>query len=78
MSDFSPRRLLLRRLAWHRLALFSFGTFGFLSLICLSAPWIAPAEFDAIDLGSIRQAPSLSHWRAGPANRPSHAHCYTC
>ena len=62
MSDFSPRRLLLRRLARHRLALFSFGTFGFLSLICLSAPWIAPAEFDAIDLGSIRQAPSLSHW----------------
>ena len=62
MSDLSPRRLILKRLARHRLALFSFVIFGFLSLVCLTAPWIAPAEFDAIDLGSIRQAPSLGHW----------------
>jgi peptide/nickel transport system permease protein len=28
----------------------------------MAAAWIAPYEFDAIDLGSIRQGPSADHW----------------
>jgi peptide/nickel transport system permease protein len=33
-----------------------------LVLACASAPFLAPFEFDAIDLGAIRQAPSTTHW----------------
>jgi len=33
-----------------------------LTAACMLAQLIAPFEFDAIDLGSIRQAPSLQHW----------------
>jgi peptide/nickel transport system permease protein len=32
------------------------------SLACLAAPLLAPFDFDAIDLGSIRRPPSLGHW----------------
>lgn len=32
------------------------------SALCVAAPLIAPFEFDQIDLGSIRQAPSVDHW----------------
>jgi peptide/nickel transport system permease protein len=32
------------------------------SALCLAAPLIAPFEVDQIDLGSIRQAPSVGHW----------------
>ncbi len=35
---------------------------GVIALLCLGAPLIAPFDFDAIDLGSIRQAPSAGHW----------------
>ena len=32
-----------------------------ISALCLAAPLIAPFDFDQIDLGSIRQAPSMDH-----------------
>lgn len=54
--------LVWRRLERHRLALASVGVMVVVSLLCLAAPLIAPYDFDAIDLGSIRQPPSLDHW----------------
>lgn len=33
-----------------------------LTALCMAAPLLAPFPFDAIDLGSIRQAPSRGHW----------------
>jgi peptide/nickel transport system permease protein len=33
-----------------------------LTAACMAAPLIAPYDFDAIDLGAIRQAPSPAHW----------------
>jgi len=35
---------------------------GLMTVGCVAAPLLAGYEFDAIDLGSIRQAPSLDHW----------------
>ncbi len=35
--------------------------FVVVTALCMAAPLIAPYEFDAIDLGSIRQAPSWDH-----------------
>jgi peptide/nickel transport system permease protein len=32
------------------------------AVVCALAPLIAPYEFDAIDLASIREAPSTDHW----------------
>ena len=40
----------------------SFGVVGVMTVACAAAPLLAGHEFDAIDLGSIRQAPSLEHW----------------
>jgi len=51
-----------RRLKRHRLALLSIGVVAALAAVCAAAPLIAPYGFDAIDLDSIRQAPSLAHW----------------
>lgn len=51
-----------RRLKRHRLALLSIGVVGALAALCAAAPLIAPYGFDAIDLDSIRQAPSPTHW----------------
>lgn len=51
-----------RRLKRHRLAVASVGVMAIVSLLCLAAPLLAPYDFDAIDLGSIRQPPSLEHW----------------
>lgn len=62
MSDGAPRSLVWRRLRKHRLAVASFFVVAVLTVACMAAPLIAPYDFDAIDLGSIRQAPSLSHW----------------
>jgi len=56
MSDF------WRRLRRHRLAVVSSAVFAVLAVACLAAPLIAPFDFDAIDLASVRQAPSLAHW----------------
>jgi len=51
-----------RRLKRHRLALVSIGAVAVLAALCAAAPVIAPYGFDAIDLDSIRQPPSLAHW----------------
>ncbi len=51
-----------KRLRRHRLAVVSLWIVGVIALLCLGAPLIAPFDFDAIDLGSIRQAPSAGHW----------------
>ena len=51
-----------RQLRKHKLAMVSFGIVSALTVVCMAAPLIAPYSFDAIDLGSIRQAPSWSHW----------------
>ena len=55
-------RLFWRRLRRHRLALVSLFAVVLISLLCLAAPLLAPFDFDAIDLGSIRRPPSLGHW----------------
>lgn len=54
------------RIAWekflrHRLAIASTVVLFFLALLCFLAPFIAPYEFDAIDLGSIRKPPGAGH-----------------
>lgn len=51
----------LGRLRRHRLATISAVLVAGIGLLCLAAPLIAPYDFDQIDLGSIREAPSLSH-----------------
>jgi peptide/nickel transport system permease protein len=61
-SPSSPRSLVWRRLRRHKPAVASFGVVLALTTVCMAAPLIAPFEFDAIDLGSIRQIPSLAHW----------------
>ena len=60
MADRSGRTW--RRLKRHRLALVSIGAVTLLAALCAAAPLIAPYGFDAIDLDSIRQPPSLAHW----------------
>lgn len=50
------------RLRRHKLATASFVVVAVMSVACAAAPLLAGYEFDAIDLGSIRQAPSLEHW----------------
>lgn len=46
----------------HRLAIVSLFVVSIMTLVCFAAPFIAPYEFDAIDLDNIRQAPSPAHW----------------
>jgi peptide/nickel transport system permease protein len=45
----------------HKLAMISIAVVSIMTLACFAAPLIAPYEFDAIDLGNIRQPPSASH-----------------
>ena len=42
--------------------LLSFAVVVVMTLACAAAPLLAGYEFDAIDLSSIRQPPSLDHW----------------
>jgi peptide/nickel transport system permease protein len=58
----SPGSLVWRRLRRHKPAVVSFGVVLGLTAVCMAAPLIAPFDFDAIDLGAIRQVPSWSHW----------------
>jgi peptide/nickel transport system permease protein len=46
----------------HRAATASLVLFVVVAAACAAAPWLAPFPFEAIDLGSVRQAPSLRHW----------------
>ncbi len=57
----SPRALVWRQLRRHRVAMASAAAFLIVTALCMAAPLIAPHEFDAIDLGSIRQPPSWAH-----------------
>jgi peptide/nickel transport system permease protein len=50
------------RLKRHRFAVASFVAVALMTVACAAAPLLAGYEFDAIDLGSIRQPPSLDHW----------------
>lgn len=50
-----------RRLRRHRLAVASLAVFAVLGVACLGAPVIAPYDFDAIDLESVREPPSPAH-----------------
>lgn len=50
------------RLRRHKLSVISLWVFGVMIVACAAAPILAGYEFDAIDLGSIRLAPSLDHW----------------
>ncbi len=46
----------------HVPAVVAVGVVSIMALACIAAPLIVPYEFDAIDLGGIRQAPSGAHW----------------
>ena len=66
MREAGPGRS-LRALTWealqrHKLAMVSLVLFAVIGLACAAAPLLARYEFDAIDLSSIRQAPSGAHW----------------
>ncbi len=58
----TPRGLVWQRLRRHKLAVASFGVVAVITASCVAAPLIVPYEFDSIDLGSIREAPSADHW----------------
>ena len=58
---YSMRSLVWRRLRRHRLATASVAIVVAVSLLCLAAPIIAPYDVDQIDLGSIREPPSVHH-----------------
>lgn len=65
MSDavqLSPGALVWRRLKRHKLAMVSVGVVAVMTVACAAAPLLSGYAFDAIDLGGIRQAPSLAHW----------------
>lgn len=61
-TPLKPGQLVWKRLLRHRLAVISLVIFSFLAVVCLAAPWLSPFEFDSIDLSSIRNAPSVTHW----------------
>lgn len=46
----------------HRMAMASLAVVAVLAAACAAAPLLAGYAFDAIDLASIRQAPSWEHW----------------
>jgi peptide/nickel transport system permease protein len=50
-----------QQLKRHKLALVSIAVVAVLATACFAAPLVAPYDFDAIDLGNIRQPPSLAH-----------------
>lgn len=50
------------RLRRHELAVASLVVFALITLMCAAAPLLAGYPFDAIDLTSIRQPPSVAHW----------------
>lgn len=57
-----PVRRVWLQMRRHRLAQASLVVLGLVAVACMAAPVLAPYGFDAIDLGSIREAPSLEHW----------------
>jgi peptide/nickel transport system permease protein len=57
-----PRARAWRAFRRHVPAVVSLAVFVTLAVACAAAPWLAPYPFDAIDLDSVRQPPSLHHW----------------
>ncbi len=65
MTAAAPQRR--RRSAWARFrgdrpALVALGFLSFLSLVALFAPWLAPYDPNALDLGNRFVRPSAGHW----------------
>jgi len=58
----SPRARSWREFRRHAPAVVSLAVFVTLAAACAAAPWLAPYPFDAIDLDSVRQPPSVHHW----------------
>lgn len=58
----SMAALLWRRFRRHKAAVLSLSIFTLIGVACALAPVIAPYPFDGIDLESVKQPPSLSHW----------------
>jgi len=61
-SDLSPTALAWQRVRAHRVATVSMVVVALIALACAAAPLLAPADPEAIDLGSLEQAPSAAHW----------------
>jgi peptide/nickel transport system permease protein len=66
LSETQTRFVSQTTLAWrqfkrHKLAIISLLVFALMAVMCLAAPVVAPYEFDAINLKSIRQPPSWSN-----------------
>lgn len=57
-----PGALVWRDLKRHRLAMGSLVAVLLITVACAAAPLLSGYDFDAIDLGAIRQAPSWDHW----------------
>jgi peptide/nickel transport system permease protein len=58
----TSRRATWRRFARHRAAVLSLALFSVIGIACALAPAIAPYPFDGIDLDSVKQPPSFTHW----------------
>lgn len=54
-------QIIWRKFRRHKAAMVSSLVLVVLIVMCFGAPWIAPYEFDAIDLRNTRQPPSLQH-----------------
>ena len=59
MTDPGPG--IWQQLRRHKLAIVSLFVVSIMTMVCFAAPLIAPYDFDAIDLGNIRQPPSIEH-----------------
>jgi peptide/nickel transport system permease protein len=57
-----PRARAWRAFRSRGAAVVALAVFATLAAACAAAPWLAPYPFDAIDLDSVRQPPSLDHW----------------
>lgn len=57
----TPSQIIWRKFRRHRIAVVAGVVLVILVALCFAAPWIAPYEFDAIDLANTRQPPSWSH-----------------
>jgi len=58
----APRSRILRRLARHRLGIFSAGLLLLIVLACVAGPWLSPFGANRIDLAARDLGPSLAHW----------------
>lgn len=57
----TPAQIIWGKFRRHRIALVAAGVLLFMLAACLAAPWIAPYEFDAIDLRNTRRPPTFEH-----------------